>query len=135
MSSAPRSDSILIVDDQQPMRLLLAGILRSLDFHEVRQAASGRRALELARADRPDIVFLDLMMPDMHGLDVLEALRAHRQGDEIFVIIQTGSATKENVERAVELGVGAILVKPYNVEQIKKTLGKYLAARTLPPAP
>ena len=126
MKSVARTESVLIVDDQQPMRLLLSGILRGLEFQNVRQVASGRRALEVVRVERPDIVFLDLMMPDMHGLDVLSELRALDHGDQIFVIIQTGSATKENVERAVELGVGAILVKPYKVVQIKKVLGKYL---------
>lgn len=129
MSEQTYPDSVLIVDDQQPMRMLLGGILRNLKFDNIRQSASGRKALELARSQRPDILFLDLMMPDMHGLDVLEQLRAMDGGDGIFVVIQTGSATKDNVERAVELAVGAILVKPYSVDKVNKALGLYLESR------
>lgn len=129
MSEQGHPDTVLIVDDQQPMRLLLGGILRNLRFANIQQSASGRKAMELARIRRPDILFLDLMMPDMHGLDVLEQLRALEGGDRTFVVVQTGSATKDNVERAVELGVGAILVKPYSVDKVNKALGQYLEWR------
>lgn len=71
------------------------------------------------------MIFLDLMLPDMHGLEVLQELRQTDQAKQPFVIIQTGSATKENVEKAVEFGVGAILVKPCNVDQVSKALAKY----------
>lgn len=122
------SDEVLIVDDQQAMRLLLAGLLRNMKFVNVRQAASGRKALEMAKARMPDIVFLDLMMPDLHGLDVLAQLRAMPEGERAFVIVQTGSATKENVERARDLDVGGVLVKPYNFDKVRTAIGRYRSA-------
>jgi len=121
-------DNILIVDDQQPMRLLLTGLLRSMKFVNVRQAASGVRALTLIKEARPNLIFLDLEMPDMHGLEVLEKIRALDGGDSIFVVIQTGSATKDNVERARELHVDDLLAKPYSREKLEVSIRRYRAA-------
>lgn len=118
-------DEILIVDDQQPMRMLLTGLLRSLKLVNIRQAASGTRALAMVREQRPDLIFLDLEMPDMHGLEVLEQLREMDDGKDIFVVIQTGSATKANVERALELKVGDLLAKPYSREKLEGALRRY----------
>ncbi|MFP4208147.1 MAG: response regulator [Wenzhouxiangella sp.] len=128
MIEQTHADEILIVDDQQPMRLLLAGLLRNLRFVNIRQAASGTRALEMIRAHHPALVFLDLEMPDMHGLEVLEQIREMAGGDDIFVVIQTGSATKENVERARELKVDDLLAKPYSLEKLEISIGRYRAA-------
>jgi two-component system chemotaxis response regulator CheY len=132
MTDEPLTDEVLVVDDQQAMRLLLVGLLRNLKFANIRQAASGRKALEMMKTSMPDIVFLDLMMPDMHGLDVLGELRALPQGERAFVIVQTGSATKENVERARDLDVGGVLVKPYNFEKVRTAVGRYRSASADP---
>lgn len=130
MNEKTYADEILIVDDQQPMRLLLSGLLRNLKFVNIRQAASGTRALEMIERHRPALVFLDLEMPDIHGLEVLRQLREMPGGDEVFVVIQTGSATKENVERARELQVNDLLAKPYSLEKLEISIGRYRASAT-----
>lgn len=128
MNTEVLNDDIIIVDDQQPMRLLLSGLLRNLKFVRIRQAASGSRALAMVKEQRPDLLFLDLEMPDMHGLAVLEKLREMDGGDKIFVVVQTGSATKENVERARELRVDDLLAKPYSLEKLEASIRRYRAA-------
>lgn len=130
MNEKTYADEILIVDDQQPMRLLLSGLLRNLKFVNIRQAASGTRAIEMIKRHRPALVFLDLEMPDIHGLEVLRQLREMDGGDEVFVVIQTGSATKENVERARELQVNDLLAKPYSLEKLEISIGRYRASAT-----
>ena len=128
MNRPSHNDDILIVDDQQSMRLLLAGLLRNLDFVNIRQAASGGKALELIRERLPALLFLDLEMPDMHGLEVLEKLRDTPGGENVFVVIQTGSATRENVDRARELKVNDLLAKPYNAEKLSASIARYRSA-------
>ncbi|MEE4295233.1 MAG: response regulator [Wenzhouxiangella sp.] len=123
------NDEILIVDDQQPMRMLLTGLLRSLKFVNIRQAASGSRALTMIKEQRPDMIFLDLEMPDMHGLAVLEQVREMEDSDAMFVVIQTGSATKDNVERALELKVDDLLAKPYSREKLEVAIRRYRQRR------
>ncbi len=129
MSEQSYDDDILIVDDQQPMRLLLAGLLRNLKFVNIRQAASGGKALELIKARRPELIFLDLEMPDIHGLEVLETLREQPDGDKVFVVVQTGSATQQNVARARELKVDDLLAKPYSMGKLEVAIRRYRAAR------
>ncbi|HMA99079.1 MAG TPA: response regulator [Wenzhouxiangella sp.] len=128
MKNDELDDKIIVVDDQQPMRLLLVGLLRSLKFVNVRQAASGARALAMIKETRPDVVFLDLEMPDMHGLEVLERMREMDGGGDIFVVVQTGSATKDNVERARELKVDDLLAKPYSREKLEVSIRRYRAS-------
>lgn len=125
MTESDLNDDILIVDDQQPMRMLLTGLLRSLKFVNIRQAASGARALTMIKEQRPDMIFLDLEMPDMHGLEVLEHVRAMEKSQDMFVVVQTGSATKANVERALELKVDDLLAKPYSREKLEVAIRRY----------
>lgn len=129
MTESFLNDEILIVDDQQPMRMLLAGLLRSLKFVNIRQAASGSRALTMIKEQRPDMIFLDLEMPDMHGLEVLEQVREMEDSDAMFVVIQTGSATKGNVERALALKVDDLLAKPYSREKLEVAIQRYRQRR------
>ena len=84
MAAAPYS--ILIVDDNDLMRTLLRGILRSEAFQLISEAKNGALALESIEKSKPDIVFLDVMMPEMGGLEALQAIKA--KYPEIIVIMR-----------------------------------------------
>ncbi|ABI57147.1 response regulator [Alkalilimnicola ehrlichii MLHE-1] len=126
MTTPSLPDRVLIVDDFQPMRSLLNTMLRQMGFENIDQAHNGRSALESFRGRKQPLVFLDISMPDMTGLEVLRELRELEGGDQAFVIMQTGDATRDNVLEAKELGVGGFIAKPYNMQKVKALVGVYL---------
>ena len=124
------SPTILIVDDEPAVSDLLAYNLRK-SHYEVLTAADGLEAVRLARASRPDLVLLDLMLPGMDGLDVCRELR--KSGDLPIIMI---TALGEETDRVVglELGADDYVTKPFSVREllarIKTVLRRAQAGKT-----
>ena len=107
----------LVVDDAADLRFLMREVL-SRSGVTVEEAASGLDALErLSGPEQPDIVILDVQMPDMDGWDTLAALR-RRQGDDIGVILCTVRSQPSDAVRAYELGCDAYLAKPFDIREL-----------------
>jgi class 3 adenylate cyclase len=104
---------ILVVDDNGSNRDLLARRL-AREGHEVIEAESGRRALQLLGVEEIDLILLDLMMPDMNGLEVLDRLKADDRLREIPVIMISGLQETDSVIRCIEAGAEDYLPKPFN---------------------
>jgi len=104
---------ILIVDDNESNRTLLAHRLAA-QGHDTLSAASGREALALMETDVPDLVLLDLMMPDMNGFEVLTTMHDRVELRNVPVIVITGLQDQEGVVRCIEAGAQDYLVKPLN---------------------
>lgn len=102
---------ILIADDVATNRIVLKVKLSSA-FYDVIQAASGQKALELARSERPDLIILDVQMPDLDGISVCEALRADPITEHIPIIMITSASDKASKLRALKAGADDILFKP-----------------------
>jgi putative two-component system response regulator len=112
-AAAATMRTILIVDDT-PQNLSVLGELIQ-PFYRVRAANSGERALRAAHsAPRPDIILLDVMMPEMDGLEVLRRLRADETTRDIPVIFITAMSAGEDEERGLELGAVDYITKPFN---------------------
>jgi two-component system, cell cycle response regulator len=107
------SGRVLVVDDVATNRLLLRAKLSSA-YYDVVVAESGARALEIARAEQPDMVMLDVMMPDMDGFAVCAALKASAETAHIPVIMVTALDTPEERVRGLEAGADDFLSKPFN---------------------
>jgi len=112
---------ILIVDDQVEVRELVEVTLRSGDY-QVFQAESGEKAIEIARAVKPDLIIMDIMMPGgMDGLEATGALKNDPETNGITIIMLT--AKGQEADRKTGLGAGAddYFVKPFSpLELIKK---------------
>ena len=106
--SAP---SILVVDDQ-PVNVQL--LKRKLEREGIRvnAAFSGAEALEFVRSERPDLILLDVMMPDMDGLEVCARLQANEATRGIPIIFITAFRTSENRRRASQMAADGFLAKP-----------------------
>lgn len=106
--------TLLIVEDEIRLAEILEQYLRREGYHTER-ATTGTRALELWRAARPDLVLLDIMLPELDGLEVARRIRAE---SEIPIIMLT--ARDEEVDRLVGLGIGAddYVVKPYSPREV-----------------
>lgn len=105
---------VLVVDDNPLQREVLADVLEH-EGYEVKLAGSGAEALAAARAAPPDVVILDLMLPDTDGATVLANLRAERAPGTFRVVVTTGLRFP-NVRRL--LGVDAALFKPFGVREL-----------------
>lgn len=110
-------DKILIVDDSLLTRKVLADILK--DTYEVITATDGKEGILLAVEERPDLILLDIEMPDMDGFQVLELLKGSHETDYIPVIFLTGFIEAEYEERGFLCGAVDYIVKPYNSNVVK----------------
>ncbi len=104
---------ILTCDDEKHIvRLIQVNLERQ--GYEVITAFNGAECLELVAADRPDLIVLDVMMPEMTGFEVLEALKKNPETAEIPVIMLTARAQDADVLRGWQSGVECYLTKPFN---------------------
>ena len=104
--------NILIVDDSPTMRRMVAASLRTLPAARFGEAASGLEAIERVALGPVDLIILDLNMPDMHGLEVLDFLRRHQTYREIPVIVLTTRGDEASRTDALAAGADLYLTKP-----------------------
>lgn len=109
-SAQPRRPCILVVEDSDDIRYLLTALLE--DLYDVKVAAAGAAGLEMARSQRPDIILLDVMMPDMDGYEVLGQLGRDPRTADIPVIFLTALGSVEEEHRGLELGATDYVAKP-----------------------
>jgi two-component system nitrogen regulation response regulator NtrX len=109
------SRTVLIVDDEASIRQSLTGALGD-EGYRVKVASSGKEALDTLRADRPDVVMLDIWMPDMDGLETLKRIKA--EWPEQIVIMMSGHGTIDTAVRATKLGAFDFIEKPLSLERL-----------------
>ena len=105
--------TILVVDDSPTMRRMIMAALRGLDGLAFDQAASGLEAIERLALAPPDLVVLDLNMPDVHGLEVLRFVRSHERFRTLPVVVLTTRGDDESREAALREGATRYLTKPF----------------------
>ncbi|HEY3174296.1 MAG TPA: sigma-54 dependent transcriptional regulator [Candidatus Polarisedimenticolia bacterium] len=119
---------ILIVDDDPDIKEVLGDRLVSLG-HSVETAADGLQALEVLRADPPDLVLLDLMMPRMGGMQVLEKMR--QEGLDVTALVITAAASVPRTVEAMRNGAYDVLTKPFDPQQVTFIIAKALEREEL----
>ena len=110
-------DRILVVDDD-PDILQFVEMNLDMEGFDALTAGSGRVALELARERPPDLILLDVMMPEMDGLTVLRRLRSSPATSSIPVVLLTAKALAEDRVRGLDLGADDYITKPFDVEEL-----------------
>jgi len=119
---------ILVVEDEEDIRELLRYNLVK-EGYAVSGAASGEEALRLARAERPDLVLLDLMLPGVDGLEVCRALKRDKSTERIPVIMVTAKGEETDVVAGLELGADDYIVKPFSPKVVIARLRAVLRRR------
>jgi len=119
---------ILFIEDESTLQKTFGDVLTHYEY-KVISALNGEIGLRLAKSEKPDLILLDLILPRMHGFDVLKKLKQDSETEKIPVIILTNLEKMEDVEKAIELGAKTYLVKTqYKIEEvldkIKKVLGE-----------
>lgn len=123
---------ILLVDDDVSSTCLLANFLNRIGYSHLESINDSTDIFEIIETSQPDLILLDLAMPNVTGFQVLEKLRGHRQSDEpIPVLVLTGDASAENKRRALAAGATDLLVKPFDVSEVSMRIRNLLQARFL----
>jgi two-component system phosphate regulon response regulator PhoB len=108
---------ILVIEDERDLQQVLAYNLRQAG-HQVRAAMTAQEGLRLAREERPDLILLDLMLPDLPGTEVCKTIKKDPQTKDVLVVMVT--AKGEEIDRVVgfELGADDYVVKPFSVREL-----------------
>ena len=108
---------VLVVDDDEPVRRLIRLNLE-LEGFEVELAADGRECLTMVRTNPPDVITLDLVMPALDGLSAAARLREAENTRHIPLVLITGAVTPRDRLRADEIGIDAVLSKPFEPQDL-----------------
>ena len=127
--SDSRNHRILVADDVDVLSELIATVLKD-DGFIAEEANDGEEALEKVASFKPDLVILDLMMPKMHGLDILKILKEDDNTRHIGVIICSTKTFKTEIEQAYELGAFEFLAKPFQEEDLLRVVHSYFSSQS-----
>lgn len=119
----------MIVDDEAHIRMLLEQTLEELEDDDVTffSAQNGEEALEIIQAENPQLVFLDVMMPKMNGMEVCRRVKKELQLDKVFIVLLTAKGQELDRQKGQEVGADLYMTKPFDPEMIlskaKEVLG------------
>lgn len=130
----PAMAHVLIVDDEPDLAHLIDFNLRDAGF-STQLAATGETALVAARERPPELVLLDLMLPDMSGIDVCRQLRAGAHSREILIVMLTAKGEEADRVRGFEVGADDYVVKPFSVRELVLRLKAILRRGATPQSP
>lgn len=111
---------ILIVDDEPYIRLLLEQTLEDLEDEgvELLIAENGEEALERINTERPELVFLDVMMPKMNGFDVCNAVKNELRIEKIYIIMLTAKGQEFDKQKGQQVGADMYMTKPFDPDEV-----------------
>lgn len=121
--------TILIADDSRAMRMMVRGALEA-DHHEVVEAPDGRAALAAAETIPADLVITDINMPEMDGLTLVRELRARTRYRFVPILVLTTEGSDAMKQRGRAAGATGWLVKPFDADRLRQTVGQVLRKRT-----
>ncbi len=121
--------TILIVDDEVHIRVLMEQILEELedDGVELLIAANGVEALDLIRSEKPDLVFLDVMMPKMNGFEVCQTVKEDTALQNTYIIMLTAKGQEFDQQQGREAGANLYMTKPFDPDEILDKATEVLA--------
>jgi len=123
--------TILIVEDNEKNMKLVRDILRHAG-HETLEAATGIEGVSLAVAKRPDLVLMDIQLPDIDGIEALRRIREERALDAMPVIAVSASVMPDDQQKIVTSGFDAFVTKPINLKQFLDTVQRFLTQGRAP---
>ena len=129
MAASDTTRTVLIADDDAVARVFLRAVVQDMGMRVVGEVEDGKQAYLQCQKCRPDLVCLDIEMPEMKGLEVLAKIRGDAPNTIVFLI--SAFATAQNVRGAMQLRADGIISKPLNKEKITTELQRAFARRAL----
>jgi DNA-binding response OmpR family regulator len=123
------SQKILIVDDEAHIRMLIEQTLEELEDEGVEffTAENGEKALEIIQSENPDLVFLDVMMPKMNGMEVCRRVKKELALNSVFIVLLTAKGQELDRQKGQEVGADVYMTKPFDPEVILNKARQVLA--------
>ena len=111
---------ILIVDDEPHIRMLIGQTLEELEDEDVEffTAENGEQALEIINEEKPQVVFLDVMMPKMNGMEVCRRVKKEQGLSDVYIILLTAKGQELDRQKGQEVGADLYMTKPFDPEVI-----------------
>ena len=119
---------ILIVDDEPHLRFLLEQTLEDFEDHSVKieSVENGQLALDSISEEKPDLIFLDVMMPLVNGFDVCTRVKANQNTSDIYIVLLTAKGQEMDRIKGQEVGADLYLTKPFDPDEIVEITSKQL---------
>lgn len=118
---------VLVVDDEPLVREMLKELLKDLGYEVVALASGGKSAIEKTTLYKPDVVCLDINMPDINGLDALASIKT--VSADILVIMVTANSGVNTVQQAIRTGADGYILKPFKSQDIDTAIRKAISKR------
>ena len=115
---------VLVVDDSDHIRILVSRLLKQREFLNIDTAANGKIAVEKVKSFHPDVIFLDCMMPEMGGLEVLQSVK--KDYPAIIVVMMSSISARDEILKFKEAGADMYLLKPFDNHKFNEVLDKVL---------
>ena len=117
---------ILVVEDRDDSRTILVTILQRFCGYETIEAANGKEAIEKAVAEKPDLILMDLDLPEISGIDAARAVKENPETAHIPIIAQTAWSSRQWKSKVLQVGMVGYLEKPVSLELIKATIERFI---------
>lgn len=127
LGSASKIEKVLMVDDDDNIRLIAEMSLEGLTDWHLLMASGGKEALALIEKECPDLVLLDMMMPDMDGITVLQEMKSRFQGKSPTVIFMTAKVQTQEVAQYIQMGAAGVIMKPFDPMTLPDNINEILA--------
>ena len=115
---------VLVVDDELNIRTLVKSML--VNGYTVLEAENGKEAVRIARSQRPDLILMDILMPEMDGYTACSVIKTDQQTEVIPVVFLTAVGYQLNKELAKQVGAEGYITKPFTAHGLLDTIGKFL---------
>jgi CheY-like chemotaxis protein len=127
MTASDHPSRLLYIEDSPENVKLIESLFGASRF-EVIAVPYGRAGIEVARRERPDVILLDMFLPDMTGLEVIAVLKEDAATRELPIVVISGSSDLSLRDRALEQGAAAYLTKPYAIAELAATVERFAHA-------
>jgi two-component system cell cycle response regulator DivK len=116
---------ILVVEDRDDARTILVTLLRRFCGYETIEAANGTEAIAKAVAEKPDLILMDLDLPDISGIEAAKAVKENPDTAHIPIVAQTAWSYRQWKEKVLRVGIVGYLEKPVSMELMKETIERF----------
>lgn len=116
---------VLHVDDSRTIIMVVKSMLREIGCDTL-EALTGFEAIEIAEKEKPDLILLDSIMPEMDGCQTCSALKTNPKTKDIPILMVTGQDVVKEVDKAIEAGAEGYILKPVNVERLRSRLKSFI---------
>lgn len=119
----PLNTKILIVDDMKGIRVWLQKSLQNMGYTDLKEASNGEEALSILKSENIELLFLDIVMPKMDGIQLLKAMRREDRFRSLPIIMLSAETDGKLISEAISLGISQYIIKPATIPVLQKKMG------------